>query len=647
VTAAAGGALLLIPLSSVLTSPIVPIPLRLLVAALWAVSLLMPAFGLLALAVVAPFGFGLIAMSGAAPIQYAESLVLATLSGLLIAAGWKAGADEPPASPSLVPPLVLFSAVVLASLAVVLTVSQLGLESHQLFLASLGTFIARDYLISGPEPWATVGAAAQLLEGGLLLVLAAHSLRRDGAASWVIRAIAAAAAIAAVTNLLALVPLLRGAESIRTIAARLLASRISVEVADVNAAGSYFAMASFVALALYQGNRQSLALRRLWALVTAVLFVALWLTGSRTALVCVVVLMGMAIAATRTPWRERSLWPIAAGVVVMAVAAALVIGVDPRAVAGRSLERSFESRAAFLTTGLRMIASAPAFGVGVGRYIEESGRFMPSSIYWFFFRENAHNNFLQVGGELGLIGLAAFIWLIAAGAVRLARGIRAGGSDRLLRGAAAGLAAFVATWLTGHPLLTPEVAIPFWVLAGAAVARADGNRSAHLRPHLDSPRTVRRLRLVYTAAIVLLAASVPLRARQDAARLNTLDNSFGFYEWESRPGRGRTRWASPSAAFFVPAETSEVEIPVRTMFSSRQRRPAAVSIAIDGRVFDRFELRNDDWKDVRLRLPPSTSHPAQPRRIDIVTSPSWSLAELFGTRSSRALGVQLGEVTTR
>ncbi|HJZ78643.1 MAG TPA: hypothetical protein VKE51_43245, partial [Vicinamibacterales bacterium] len=156
-----------------------------------------------------------------------------------------------------------------------------------------------------------------------------------------------------------------------------------------------------------------------------------------------------------------------------------------------------------------------------------------------------------------------------------------------------------------------------------------------------------RAAIAVAAAIVLLAASVPLRARAEEAKLNVLQSSFGFYEWESRPGRDRTRWASPSAAFFVPAETREVLIPVRTMFYERHPQPVRVSIAIDGRVFERFELTNDAWKDVRLQLPPRASQPPQPRRIDIVTTPPWSLAQAFGTPSARAFGVQLSEITTR
>jgi hypothetical protein len=423
-------------------------------------------------------------------------------------------------------------------------------------------------------------------------------------------------------------------------------------VTDVNAAGSYYAMAGFVTLGLALHERSRGRLGRFWGVMTAALFAAMWLTGSRTAAVAsAAVLVCVAIVAGRDAWRQRPLWLIAAGAGLACVAGALAVGFDPRAVAGRGLEQTFESRTAFITTGLRMVAAAPVFGVGIGRYFEMSGRFMPSSIYWFFFHENAHNNFLQIGGELGMVGPAAFVWLLTAAALRVTRGLRASPRDQLLAGALSGLAAFVVTWMSGHPLLVPEVAFPFWILAGAAIARADGNRRTPLMPSADaeapSSSIGRGAWLLVAAAMLVLIASVPVRARHDSATLNLLEQSFGFYEWEGDATTRRARWTSPSAGFFVPAQTSEVEIPLRALFADRRPEPTVVSIAIDGRVFHRLELTSGDWIQLRLRLPTLAARTARPRRLDIITSPPWSPAEVLGTHDSRVLGVQLGEVTAR
>ena len=128
--------------------------------------------------------------------------------------------------------------------------------------------------------------------------------------------------------------------------------------------------------------------------------------------------------------------------------------------------------------------------------------------------------------------------------------------------------------------------------------------------------------------------------------MDLAEQTFGFYEWEGPAGTPRTRWASPSAAFFVPPSTAEVDIPLATpLFSSRRSTPPVVSIAIGGRIFNRLTLTSDAWTTVRLRLPP-TDH-RDWRRIDIVAQPPWSPAELLGGPDSRVLGVQMRDVAAR
>ena len=245
--------------------------------------------------------------------------------------------------------------------------------------------------------------------------------------------------------------------------------------------------------------------------------------------------------------------------------------------------------------------------------------------------------------------LFAFLWLLGAAAVRTMRGLLATPADRLLAGAVAGLAAFIVTWMGGHPLLTPDVAFPFWMLAGAAVARADVSRGAPLADpgfRETGPAFTTSTRVFVWAALLVLAASVPFRANRDARALNLAQQSFGFYDWEGDRERGRFRWTSPSAAFFVPGHTDTIDLPICAAWSDKRPGTTMVTISVDGQVLQKLGLTTGNWMVVPLRLPPSPSRDRY-RRLDIVTKPPWSPAAVLGTSDSRVLGVQVGEVTVK
>jgi hypothetical protein len=88
-------------------------------------------------------------------------------------------------------------------------------------------------------------------------------------------------------------------------------------------------------------------------------------------------------------------------------------------------------------------------------------------------------------GVLGVVGLAACLWMGTAAAVRVSRGLRANPNDRLLVGSAGALVAFLVAWLTSHRLQLPDIAYLFWILLGATFARADGDAQPPLALQID------------------------------------------------------------------------------------------------------------------------------------------------------------------
>ncbi len=422
-------------------------------------------------------------------------------------------------------------------------------------------------------------------------------------------------------------------------------------------------MVTLVGLGLTVGRPGS----RAYALGTVACGAAFWLAGSRVALVAALIVALAAVARwilTRRPIGRRRL--ALAGLVLTAfgtVAIAALVGYPQRTLAKRDsafggvsvafvrTERAVRNRADFVVTSLRMWATAPVFGVGAGRYYGLSAQFMGPEMKSrrqrrrLSPRENAHNNFLQIAAELGAIGLAGFLWVLAACGRRVWQAIRnRARPDPLLVGAGAGAAAFLLTCITGHPFLVAETAYPFWIVIGLALMRA----------HREiPPATVPARRQAFAAWTVILALVVTLPFRVDAAvrgmtsdemnsRLGTLGS--GMFNWEIEPPGGRRfRWSGPRATFFVPTDARSISIPLRATHLDPERGVVTVDVALGGRHVRRVSLRDHRWVNVQLKLAapaPTGRH----HRIDLRVDPAWSPAREMLSPDTRRLGVRIGEL---
>lgn len=129
-----------------------------------------------------------------------------------------------------------------------------------------------------------------------------------------------------------------------------------------------------------------------------------------------------------------------------------------------------------------------------------------------------------------------------------------------------------------------------------------------------------------TGLLVAIAVLIWLR---DPSWLAGMESGLGA--WEVEPDGTRYRWTAGRASFFVPADASEVRIPLRVPVQPGDW-PVIVSVALDGRPVDRFRIASDEWHASRLRLPPRGSR--RFRRIEI---------HVDRTRQGDR-GVQVGEV---
>lgn len=539
-------------------------------------------------------------------VSWAEAVVVALAAGLCVRAIAGRRADG---GPTRLPAAVM-ALVVGASLAEQLWALQLRVGTDAL-LAQLGSLLDSTYFLN--RGFTAVDFAMRLLEG-LLLFQAAASLSRNDPTLLrrLTQAICLGAALAAAATVAGLWASARtSATPVATFARFVATVRWNEHYGDLNAAGSYYVMTLFAALGLARGARA-------WIVPSVLIALGLWIAGSRTAMLAGgVAALVLAIPALRRPSR-RSAFALAA--LVLFVLTAAVVGALRAPARGNQKDplTAARVRVELAETSLRMTGSHPLTGVGIGQYRMHSGAFSSPELLVLFppaRDENAHNNFLQVLAELGIAGLAAFLWVLWTAARSTAASLKSERTGPVHWGVAAGLLAFVLTWLGGHPLLIDEPAMTFWLLLGAGAGA--GAAASAIRPGR---------RAVTLLAAAALALSVPPRAHQQIAAADLEHVGIGVSAWHRYEDGVRYRLAGATSTVFVPADARTVSVPLRSAVDATELQ---VNLTLDGRAADVVRVPSDRWYDLRLQMPQSGGARFRRLQFDVAGAPSGEAALLM------------------
>ncbi len=598
-----------------------PWRIKLIVGGLFAAALLSPAHALLAVAAVAPIGRLLNLALTLRTFRVSEAIVVAFLAGWLLRTRQDGRGPRVPAMLTWLAALAIGGSLVAQAWRIA---EYPGALRDTLQLLYQAYYIVPDRI--------GFDAAARLLEGlGLFTAAVIVSRTQPRAAAGLPAALSVSAAVAACVSLLAA----RGIGFAPILADYVLsAPRGPAHLNDVNAAGSYFGMMLAVALGIAMRRSPSSVV---WVACAIAEAAALWLSGSRTAIAATLIVAGAALAYRLSARWSRSVRRRAFALILMA---ALAAGL------GRAWTLRFDTgadfRRDFYLTSVRMIAARPITGVGIGQYYDASALFLSPFLGWTYGRENAHNFFLQVCGELGVFGAAPLIALFALALCLGARALLASPGNARLLGCQAGIAIMLATCLTGHPLLLDEVSIAFWILLGVSYAAAG---AAAAVPQDPQPRRwYERSRVsgwAPAAAVVVVVAVDCAVARRPLAPPDSVAVT-GFEPWEQADGT-RFRWTHEYASLFVPRNATRVAIPVRMPIDVPQLAPMGVSSRVLRSVRGHL-VAGREWATLDVDLPPIDTLQFY-RRIDLKVDRTWQPAIYIpASPDMRTVGVQVGEV---
>ncbi|MDN4174397.1 O-antigen ligase family protein [Nocardioides sp. SOB77] len=246
--------------------------------------------------------------------------------------------------------------------------------------------------------------------------------------------------------------------------------RVGGPIGDPNDLGFFLLAAIPLGTALRAGAR------RPWVYDVAVaLSVAAVLgTLSRGALLGLVVAVAVAVASRQLSWRAVVALAVAGGTTV-----ALALSLFPQLVEvsldqkGAVADQNVSERLDLWESAGRMTLDAPVLGHGPGSFSTEHRDYLdrlPDSVDHDL--DVAHNTYLETSAELGLVGLAAFLGLLAAGLLAARSGWRARG-DRL----AGGVGVALVGTAVAAVFVTEQYFLPLWLLCALAAALAREERA--------------------------------------------------------------------------------------------------------------------------------------------------------------------------
>ena len=584
-----------LPLASLWTEPTASLTLKLLAAAVLLLAALRPALGLCLVAALLPISPALHATMPAAAIEReAQALVLA-----LLTAGFARFAFAPQGSPSRLALPALALGLVVAARGAIFIASDLADLSLFQAAGTVLTYVTREYFVPH-ETLPDLHRALAWIVSLALAVFVERVVRNDrSTAEPVLRLAIVGAAAGALFTIVRAGQLVAGSgDGFDALVRMIREYRFNPFLADLNATASmhllYLVPAAWIAVTR----------RQLWAWsATTLITVALWFTGSRAA---VLAAFGGALVAWVLARRMPRRWWVAVAVVAIGATALTVWGSRPRRA---TVSEALTIRWHMAGVGLRAAATDPLLGIGVDRMRTASAPLIPPELARMWRPaangENAHNNFVQVLAESGALGLASFLWLLAASIGATPRWRADAASDVIRPGIVGGLAAFLLTSLAGHPLLVEAVRLCFFFWLGCVAA------GTSFEPSPSRGRWPRRV--IGASALIVAILLVPriATARRDA---NAVGATAGVGRLAGKVDGVPYQPAARDSAWVIAPETTTVEWTLRAEFGSP--RPCRVEIEVDRRPATVIDLDDVVWRPVRLEL----AAPAQPRpsrRLDV------------------------------
>jgi putative inorganic carbon (HCO3(-)) transporter len=297
-------------------------------------------------------------------------------------------------------------------------------------------------------------------------------------------------------------------------------------------------------------------------------------------------------------------------------------------------ESSLHIRLQLWKHAIQIVEDFPLFGVGIGRFNFALPKYCPYENIWCN-RDHfhPHNYFLLISGELGLIGLYAFLWILGVIFIEGLQIIR-GKQDFSKLGIWFGIIGFILTFFGDGYLWNIEMQLMFWLFIGLLFVDEEGNEMTQTRPRSSNKRLLIGLSLI-------LLLTIPFQIYQ-RSRISFLPaKSIGLYPEEFKDQVREYQWGEKVVMIPLEVKGKWINIPIRFGNPDIKKHPVKAKIFINRRIIDYLDFKDNDWH--------TPQYPIQEMKgseifIKIEASRTWN-PYLMGVRhETRDLGPALGKI---
>jgi hypothetical protein len=305
-----------------------------------------------------------------------------------------------------------------------------------------------------------------------------------------------------------------------------------------------------------------------------------------------------------------------------------------------------------------MIKDYPLSGVGIGGYIIESSNYSKLYSTNIGTPESAENYILQVGSELGLIGIILVLWILWEIIKQIRRTyLRIPPIDNyklVLIGAIAGIVSFLLIIQTHTFIGSYEIKYTFWLLVGIVFClgrTAEGkDENYEQKPLFNKTQKIVSLIVLSLFSGVHLWNSTHSLSLKSRTELLGIKQDFGFYQHEKTDDGREFRWTREYGGLTVKIEKPVIEIPLLASHPDIQQKPVKVKIYLVKEFFkhkkllDEITLNQSVWKTCEYDV---SQELGEEIILLVKVNRTWNPLKILGTPDPRNLGVAIGKIEFR